>query len=56
MEAGAPLIQAAIELLPVSPLVFFFGAVSTGYESTASLSGAQFHQSGSRAEKIPRRA
>lgn len=30
------------------------GAIPTGYESTASLSGALFHQSGSQAEKIPR--
>ena len=59
MEAGAQLIQAAIERLPVSPpcfFFFFFFAVPTGYESTASLNGAQFHQSGGQAEKIPRGA
>lgn len=29
-----------------------FGAIPTGYESTASLSGAVFHQSGSQAERF----
>ena len=49
IEAGASLIQAATEPLPLSPV-----RCATGYESTASLSRALFHQSGSQAEKIQR--